>query len=47
MQIKAKDLKQGDVFIFNNEENVAIEKFCGNSLWVTSQEHYIKQEDGE
>ena len=45
MQIEAKNLKQGDVFVFNNKENVAIEEFCGNSLWVTNQERYIKKEN--
>lgn len=49
MKIKAKELSPGDVFIFNNKEQVAIGTVSGNSLWVTNRDFYLtkdKREEG-
>lgn len=44
--MKAKDLKQGDVFIFREQEHVAIENFgIGQGcLWVTQEKFYLNEE---
>lgn len=41
MLIKAKELKTGDVFMFNNQEQVAIDTVLGNCLWITNRENYL------
>lgn len=45
MQIKAEKLKTGDVFLFNNKEQVAIEPLGQNYLWVTNRSCYLQKED--
>ena len=42
MQIEAKKLKQGDVFIFKDRLEVAVEDFTGGDcLCVTTEEYYL------
>lgn len=41
LKIKASDLKQSDVFIFENKTQVAIEYFIGDCLWVTTEDYYL------
>ena len=41
MKVKAKELKQGDLFVFDNREQVAIDSFNNNCLWVTKEEYYL------
>lgn len=44
MQIKANELKSGDVFIFNNKEQVAIDTVLENCLWVTNRDFYLTKD---
>lgn len=47
MKIRAKELKPGDVFIFNNKEQVAIDTVLGNSLWITNRQYYLTKDKWE
>lgn len=44
MEIKAKELKSGDVFIFNNEEQVAIDTVQEKCLWITNRDFYLTKD---
>lgn len=44
MQIKAKELKSGDFFIFNNQEQVAIDTVLDDCLWVTNRDYYLTKD---
>lgn len=44
MEIKAKDLKPGDVFVYDNKEQVAIDTISNNFLWVTTRNSYLTKD---
>lgn len=44
MFIEAKELKSGDVFIFDNKEQVAIDTISQDCIWVTNKEFYLTKE---
>lgn len=47
MKIAAKKLKRGDVFTFDNKEQVAISSISDGCIWVTTREFYLNEADRE
>ena len=45
MIIKARELKEGDMFLFNDKMQVAIEPLYKGSIWVTSAKAYLEQKE--
>ena len=47
MLIEAQELKSGDVFIFDNKEQVAIDTISKKEdcIWVTNRKFYITKEN--
>ena len=37
----AKNIKRGDIFIYRNQEQVAIEDFKEGCLWVTNKKYFL------
>lgn len=44
MKIKARNLKPGDVFIFDGKEQVAIDTVSKDCLWVTNRNFYLTKD---
>ena len=47
MKIKARELRQGDVFIFDDREQIVIDTMSKDSLWVTNRQCYLTNDKRE
>jgi len=45
MKTTANNIKDGDIFIFDNHEQVATDDYTDQYLWVTNRNYYIQDED--
>lgn len=45
MMVKAKEIKAGDIFLYDNYTYVATEDYDCKYLWVTNKDCYINKKD--